>query len=77
MMGTYSVFWLDEGIVDGNDVDLVMLDALARESVELGKQCRPIKPNSRVAEDLEIMVSSCVKTPRGRDSQYGQFDRSR
>jgi hypothetical protein len=28
MRNAYGVVWLDEGVVDGNDVDIVVLDAV-------------------------------------------------
>lgn len=62
-MGAYSVVGLDEGVVDGNDVDFVMLDAAGHVSScklsapIIGKRIRVAEDNSSNATEA---VDSCL-----------------
>jgi hypothetical protein len=59
---TYSVGWVDKGIVDGNDIDIVVFDAVRRLADKLVQSLGSSGRYLRVAEDDSANAAEAVDT---------------
>lgn len=59
---TYGVVWLNERVVDGNDVDIAVLDTVWDPSISRSFSCMWSRADVRVAEDDTANTAKTVDT---------------